>query len=270
MNENGRLESGKLRQSKNDLKLDILCESPKDCPNGVGLSNPGFGAWYSIEEGEKYKLVFYVRALGPIDLKISFKGALGQELASTNIRTSAKDVSKWRKMESILEAIGSDFNSSLHITTTKKGVIWLDQVSAMPMETQNVLREDNNAESKIGSMALLMHSEAGETALTSAKIAKSLLEFMNQGYTFVKRAKAQTLKRNIGQFSGFVWVENEDKHRAKVKEKLDMCVKDKLVDFVMCLIFQYPGECEEGGTVCKVVGVLGVTSCLTDVLLPDK
>ncbi|KAI9100290.1 hypothetical protein K1719_024508 [Acacia pycnantha] len=123
-------------RNKVAVKLDILCESPKDCPHGVGLSNPGFWGM-SIEEWEKYNVVFYVRALGPIDLKISFKGALGQELASTNIRASAKDVSKWRKMESILEAIGSDFNSSLHITTTKKGVIWLDQVSAMPLETQN-------------------------------------------------------------------------------------------------------------------------------------
>ncbi|XP_054797467.1 alpha-L-arabinofuranosidase 1-like [Prosopis cineraria] len=123
-------------RNKVAVRLDILCEFPKNCPKGVGLSNPGFWGM-SIEEGKKYKVVFHVRALGPIDLKISFKGTLGQELASTDIRASANVVSKWRRMETILKAIGSDFNSSLQITTTKKGVIWLDQVSAMPIDTYN-------------------------------------------------------------------------------------------------------------------------------------
>ncbi|KAI9078959.1 hypothetical protein K1719_039108 [Acacia pycnantha] len=41
-----------------------------------------------------------------------------------------------------------------------------------------VLRDDNNAESKIGSMALLMHSEVGETALTSAKIVSVYISLL--------------------------------------------------------------------------------------------
>ncbi|KAK9120152.1 hypothetical protein Scep_018245 [Stephania cephalantha] len=48
---------------------------------------------------------------------------------------------------------------------------------------------------------------------------------------FGKKTKPQTLKRNISQFSGFVWIENEEKQRAKTKEKIDKCVKEKLLDF---------------------------------------
>ncbi|KAA0057756.1 protein DEK [Cucumis melo var. makuwa] len=55
---------------------------------------------------------------------------------------------------------------------------------------------------------------------------------------FGKKAKAQTLKRNISQFSGYVWVENEEKQRSKVKEKIEKCVKEKLVDF--CDVLNIP------------------------------
>ncbi|MQL94180.1 hypothetical protein Taro_026839, partial [Colocasia esculenta] len=55
---------------------------------------------------------------------------------------------------------------------------------------------------------------------------------------FAKKAKALYVKRNIYQFSGFVWSENEEKQRAKVKEKLDKCVKDKLLDF--CDVLDIP------------------------------
>ncbi|KAJ1377955.1 Transferase [Sesbania bispinosa] len=55
---------------------------------------------------------------------------------------------------------------------------------------------------------------------------------------FGKKAKAHNLKRNIGQFSGYVWVENEEKQRTKVKERIDKCVKEKLVDFCDVLNIQ--------------------------------
>jgi len=38
-------------------------------------------------------------------------------------------------METVLLAKATDHNASLQITTTKKGVLWLDQVSAMPLDT---------------------------------------------------------------------------------------------------------------------------------------
>lgn len=50
------------------------------------------------------------------------------------------DVSNWTKVEVVLEAKGTDHNSRLQLTTIKKGVIWLDQVSAMPLDTHKVFK----------------------------------------------------------------------------------------------------------------------------------
>ncbi|WMV35555.1 hypothetical protein MTR67_028940 [Solanum verrucosum] len=55
---------------------------------------------------------------------------------------------------------------------------------------------------------------------------------------FGKKTKAHNLKKNIGLFSGYVWVENEERQRVKIKEKLDKCVKEKLLFF--CDILNIP------------------------------
>lgn len=54
------------------------------------------------------------------------------------VRAFGLYVSKWRKMEAIVEAKATNHNSSLQITTTRRGVVWLDQVSAMPLDTYKV------------------------------------------------------------------------------------------------------------------------------------
>ncbi|KAK3166371.1 hypothetical protein QOZ80_1AG0044920 [Eleusine coracana subsp. coracana] len=46
-----------------------------------------------------------------------------------------------------------------------------------------------------------------------------------------KKSNAHFLKRNISQFSGFVWTDNQEKHRNRIKEKLDKFNKEKLLDF---------------------------------------
>ena len=51
---------------------------------------------------------------------------------------SASDVSNWTKMEVLLEAEETNSNSRLQLTTSTKGVIWFDQVSAMPLDTYKV------------------------------------------------------------------------------------------------------------------------------------
>ncbi|KAL8147696.1 hypothetical protein AgCh_005137 [Apium graveolens] len=55
---------------------------------------------------------------------------------------------------------------------------------------------------------------------------------------FNRRGKAAEVKSNISQFSGFVWHENEDKQKNKIKEKLDKCVKEKLLEF--CYVLDLP------------------------------
>ncbi|XP_038984333.1 cilia- and flagella-associated protein 251-like isoform X2 [Phoenix dactylifera] len=48
---------------------------------------------------------------------------------------------------------------------------------------------------------------------------------------FGRKSNVHFLKRNILQFSGIVWADNKEKQRAKIKEKLDKCNKEKLLDF---------------------------------------
>lgn len=118
------------------LRLAVHCggEGASDCPNGgVGVYNPGFWGM-NIEQGKSYKLVFYVRSLETLNVSASLTASNGlQKLATANIISS--DVSNWTKMEVLLEAKGTDQNSRLELTTTMKSVIWLDQVSLMPVDT---------------------------------------------------------------------------------------------------------------------------------------
>ncbi|XP_057437861.1 alpha-L-arabinofuranosidase 1-like [Lotus japonicus] len=123
-------------RNKIALRLEVLCDSKGDniCPaDGVGVFNPGFWGM-NIEQGKKYKVVFYVRSTGSLDLTVSLTGSNGV-LASNVITGSASDFSNWKKVETLLEAKATNHNSRLQLTTTAKGVIWLDQVSAMPLDT---------------------------------------------------------------------------------------------------------------------------------------
>ncbi|XP_022766566.1 alpha-L-arabinofuranosidase 1 isoform X2 [Durio zibethinus] len=127
-----------FERNKVALRMEVLCssEGTNICPSGgVGIYNPGFWGM-NIEQGKSYKVVFYVCSTGAINISVSFTGSNGlQTLASTNIIASASDVSNWTKMEVLLEANETNHNSRLQLTTTKKGVVWFDQVSAMPLDT---------------------------------------------------------------------------------------------------------------------------------------
>ncbi|GLT77817.1 hypothetical protein SLA2020_493740 [Shorea laevis] len=125
-------------RNKVALRMEVLCDSQDTniCPSeGVGIYNPGFWGM-NIEQGKSYKVVFYVRSTDAINIDVSLTGSDGlQLLASANIVASASDVSDWTGMEVLLEANETNHNSRLQLTTTQKGVIWFDQVSAMPMDT---------------------------------------------------------------------------------------------------------------------------------------
>ncbi|KAK4272404.1 hypothetical protein QN277_020968 [Acacia crassicarpa] len=127
-----------FERNKLAVRLEVLCDSEGDniCPaDGVGIYNPGFWGM-NIEQGKKYKVIFYVRSTGAINLKVSLTDSSGVvKIASTDIKASASDVSNWTKVETLLEANQTNHNARLQFTTTSKGVIWLDQVSAMPTDT---------------------------------------------------------------------------------------------------------------------------------------
>ncbi|KAG9131817.1 hypothetical protein Leryth_016542, partial [Lithospermum erythrorhizon] len=122
-------------RNKIALQMNVLCNNggPNACPaEGVGIYNPGFWGM-NIVEGKMYKLVLYVRSLGPIDVSVSLTDSQGvQKLATANIMTSGV---KWTKVEILLKAKGSNYNSRLQLTTRRKGVVWFDQVSLMPVDT---------------------------------------------------------------------------------------------------------------------------------------
>ncbi|XP_042482819.1 alpha-L-arabinofuranosidase 1-like isoform X2 [Macadamia integrifolia] len=120
------------------LRMEVLCDinGSKTCPaSGVGIYNPGYWGM-NIEQGKTYKVVFYITSPGSVNMSVSLASSNGSQiLATANIIADASDVSNWTKMEVLLEAEGTNPNSRLQLTTSKSGVIWFDQVSAMPLDT---------------------------------------------------------------------------------------------------------------------------------------
>ncbi|XP_021831352.1 alpha-L-arabinofuranosidase 1-like isoform X1 [Prunus avium] len=125
-------------RNKVALRMEVLCDSQgaNSCPDdGVGIYNPGFWGM-NIEKGKTYSVVLYVRSSGSINVSVSLTGSDGlQKLAAANIIASGSEVTNWTKFEVMLEAQGTNPNSRLQLTTTRKGFIWFDQVSVMPLDT---------------------------------------------------------------------------------------------------------------------------------------
>ncbi|KAL0926932.1 hypothetical protein M5K25_003188 [Dendrobium thyrsiflorum] len=125
-------------RNKVALRMEVLCDDggPYSCPaGGVGVYNPGYWGMH-VEEGNKYKVVMYVMSKDNAIILVSLKSSDGLTyLAGDTIRVDMSKTSDWTKVELILESKGTNANSRLEITTTKKGVYWFDQVSVMPMDT---------------------------------------------------------------------------------------------------------------------------------------
>ncbi|KAG9145658.1 hypothetical protein Leryth_018713 [Lithospermum erythrorhizon] len=124
-------------RNKVALKMEVVCDvgGSNACPDdGVGIFNPGFWGM-NIEEGKVYKLVFYVRSEGSVDLQVALTDSNGVQKLAIGDRVVRSDVVNWTKVEARLEAKGSNYNSRLQITTKRKGVVWFDQVSLMPVDT---------------------------------------------------------------------------------------------------------------------------------------
>ncbi|XP_057767395.1 alpha-L-arabinofuranosidase 1-like [Salvia miltiorrhiza] len=124
-------------RNKVALQMEVLCDIDGEniCPaGGVGVYNPGYWGM-NIEQGKSYRVVFFIRSLQPVEMSVSFIGSKQQKLATSDIKDDG--VENWKKVEMVLEAYGSDANSRLQLTTSKRSTIWLDQVSALPLDTHN-------------------------------------------------------------------------------------------------------------------------------------
>lgn len=95
--------------------------------------------------------------------------------------------------------------------------------------------------------------------------------FLLHTILYGKKGKVQTLKRNIGLFSGFVWSEQEEeKQRARTKDKIEKCIKDKLIDF--CDVLDIPinkSNVKKEELVVSVLEFLLCPKATRDVVLSD-
>ncbi|XP_042490307.1 myb-like protein X isoform X3 [Macadamia integrifolia] len=91
---------------------------------------------------------------------------------------------------------------------------------------------------------------------------------------FGRRGKASDFKKNISQFSGFVWHESEEvqeKQRMKLKEKFDKCFKEKLLEFCDALdIPVVKTAIRKEDIVMKLIDFLAAPRAMSDVLISEK
>ncbi|KAF5178254.1 Dek domain-containing chromatin associated protein [Thalictrum thalictroides] len=88
---------------------------------------------------------------------------------------------------------------------------------------------------------------------------------------FGRRGKAFNVKSNLSKFSGFVWHENEDKQKLKIKEKFDKFVKEKLLEFCDVLdIHVAKATTRKEDIVSKLVNFLEAPCATTNILLAEK
>ncbi|KAJ7541554.1 hypothetical protein O6H91_10G064800 [Diphasiastrum complanatum] len=125
-----------FKQNPIALRIEFLCdENSNECGKGVGVANPGYWGM-DIQAGKGYHVVFWLHSSGPVDLIVAFTSKDGQvTLAQKRLILSESSARDWTKQELYLEANGTDHYAMLSITSSKKGTIWLDQVSALPLET---------------------------------------------------------------------------------------------------------------------------------------
>ncbi|CAL9125926.1 unnamed protein product [Musa textilis] len=91
------------------------------------------------------------------------------------------------------------------------------------------------------------------------------------GILFGRKANVHYLKRNILQFSGFVWSENEAKQRTRFKEKLDKCKKERLLDFCDLLdIHAVKASSKKEEIIANLVEFLESPCVTRDVVLAEK
>ncbi|CAH9053123.1 unnamed protein product [Cuscuta europaea] len=87
-----------------------------------------------------------------------------------------------------------------------------------------------------------------------------------------KKAKARNLKKNIGEFSGYTWPDDEhEKQKGKVRDRLDKCVKEKLLDFCDILnVASIKSSSKKEELTVRLLEFLESPHSTTDQLLAEK
>ncbi|KAK8936905.1 hypothetical protein KSP39_PZI012474 [Platanthera zijinensis] len=88
---------------------------------------------------------------------------------------------------------------------------------------------------------------------------------------FGRKANVHFLKRDILQFSGFVWSEDKEKKRSKIREKLNKCPKDRLLDFCNILdIYALKVATKKEDVLLKLLEFLESPHVTREVVLAEK
>ncbi|URE06426.1 Alpha-L-arabinofuranosidase C-terminus [Musa troglodytarum] len=110
-----------------------------DASPGMGRMMPQnmFGIFFeNIQQGKAYKIALHVRTSESMNLYLSLTSSDGSlNLATATIQSDTLEKTDWTKVELQVESSGTNVNARFQLTTTTKGVIWLDQVSVMPLDT---------------------------------------------------------------------------------------------------------------------------------------
>lgn len=88
---------------------------------------------------------------------------------------------------------------------------------------------------------------------------------------FGRKANARFLKRDILQFSGFVWSEDKEKERSKLQEKLNKLPKNRLLDFCNILdIYTLKAATKKEDVVSKLLDFMESPHVTREVILAEK
>ncbi|CAK9260851.1 unnamed protein product [Sphagnum jensenii] len=133
------------------------------------------------------------------------------------------------------------------------------------------VEKDTNKEVQIKKGEGTPFKDIPNVAYKLSKISKNdeILSMLHS-LLFNKRGKAAVLKQRILQFSGYVWTENQEKERARVKEKLERYTKEGLVLLIDVLDLHLPRTGKKEELVGKVLEFLEKPHKTTDILLEEK
>ncbi|KAH9543794.1 hypothetical protein CY35_13G083600 [Sphagnum magellanicum] len=133
------------------------------------------------------------------------------------------------------------------------------------------VEKDTNKEVQIKKGEGTPFKDIPNVAYKLSKISKNdeILSMLHS-LLFNKRGKAAVLKQRILQFSGYVWTENQEKERARVKEKLERYTKEGLVLLIDVLDLHLPRTGKKEELVGKVLEFLEKPDKTTDILLEEK
>ncbi|XP_038983509.1 DNA ligase 1-like [Phoenix dactylifera] len=113
--------------------------------------------------------------------------------------------------------------------------------------------------------------EIPSVAYKLAKKKPADLKYLHQTLFGGRQGKVADFKNHILQFSGFMWHGDEEKQKTKVKDKLDKCVKDTLVD--LCDLFDLPvskTNTRKEELVAKLMDFMVAPHATTDNVLAEK